>query len=467
MLDSVLVWIEKNRALWLHDLKVWLAIPSVSANPAHTADMTAAAQWAAFYLRGAGLQTTEVKTAGHPCILATTPDGLCPANAPHILFYGHYDVQPPEPLELWTSPPFSPAVRDDKIFARGASDDKGQVFCHLAALTAWKQIGYELPVRLTVLLEGEEEIGSPSLRAVIQDNRDLLASARVLVISDSSQFARGVPAITTALRGLVYYQIVVTGANTDLHSGVYGGAVANPANALCEMLGQLHDAHRRVTIPGFYDDVQLPEPELRAAWKALPFDEAQLTRELAVPELTGEAGFSTLERRCCRPTLDINGLTSGYQGTGAKTVLPGTASAKVSMRLVPNQDPAKICAAFEKHIRHITPAGVTVKLELLSASRAAVTPTDSPAIAAAVEACELGMGKKPVFMREGGSIPVVTWFKEMLGIDTVLLGFGLPDDNLHAPNEKLDVDCFYGGIRTAAALYDRLGKHLRHREQIT
>ncbi len=458
MLDSVLLWIEKNRSLWLHDLKAWLAIPSVSAKPEHDADIQAAAQWAAYYLRGAGMDATLVKTARHPCVLATTPDGLCPPDAPHILFYGHYDVQPAEPLQLWTSPPFTATVRDGKLFARGASDDKGQVFCHLAALAAWKQIAYELPVRLSVLLEGEEEIGSPNLRAVIAENADRLASARTLIISDSSQFAPGVPAITTGLRGLVYYELTITGANTDLHSGIYGGAVANPANALSHILCQLHDARGRVTIPGFYDEVRLPEPELRAMWKSLPFDESSLVKELGVPELFGEAGFTTLERRWCRPTLDINGLTSGYQGSGAKTVLPATASAKLSMRLVPDQDAIAIAEAFEKHIRHLAPAGVTINLERLSASPAALTPANSPAIAAAVEACEEGMGKKPVFVREGGSIPVVTWFKEMLGIDSVLLGFGLPDDNLHAPNEKLDLDCFYAGIRTAAALYDRLGK---------
>ncbi|MGC8624090.1 MAG: dipeptidase [Phycisphaerae bacterium] len=461
MLDSVLLWIEKNRALWMHDCRQWLAIPSISAKPEHAADMNAAAEWAAFYLRGVGLRAELVKTACHPCLLATTPDGLCPTDAPHILLYGHYDVQPAEPLELWTTPPFTPTLRDGKIFARGASDDKGQVFCHFAALAAWKQMAYELPVRLTVLLEGEEEIGSPNLRAVIEENRELLSSSRAVIISDSSLFASGVPAITTGLRGLLYYQIVVTGANTDLHSGVYGGAVANPANALCAMLGQLHDTQQRVTVPGFYDDVQLPEPELRAAWKALPFDDAQLAKDLAVPELAGEVGFSTQERRWCRPTLDINGLTSGYQSAGAKTVLPGAASAKVSMRLVPDQDPLKITVAFEKYIRQLTPAGVTVKLELLSASRAALTSMNSPAITAAAQACEIGMGKKPVLMRDGGSIPVVTWFKEILGVESVLLGFGLPDDNLHAPNEKFDIACFYAGIRTAAALYDRLAKDLR------
>jgi acetylornithine deacetylase/succinyl-diaminopimelate desuccinylase-like protein len=461
MLESVLVWIEKNKHSWLGDVKQWLSLPSISADPAHIADVAAAADWVLYYLRGAGLKSTLIPTAGHPCVLAITPDELCPAGAPHVLLYGHYDVQPPEPLEKWITPPFTPTVRERKIFARGASDDKGQVFCHLAALTAWKQIAQEIPVRLTVLLEGEEEIGSINLRQVIQTHADHLKSARTLIISDSSQFAPGIPAITCGLRGLVYYQVNMQGAKEDLHSGVYGGAVANPANALTQMLGRLHDASGRITIPDFYDDVVDPEPELRRQWAALPFNEQEFARSLGVEELFGETGFTTLERRGCRPTLDINGLTSGYQGPGAKTVLPCAASAKVSMRLVPNQNPQKIADAFENYLRQIKPPGVTLHLERLSASAAVLTPVNSPAITAAAEAIEIGLGKKPVFVREGGSIPVVTWFKELLGIDAVLLGFGLPDDNLHAPNEKFELDCFYGGIRTAAALYDRLGKGLK------
>ncbi|HMD53514.1 MAG TPA: dipeptidase [Phycisphaerae bacterium] len=461
MLESVLVWIEKNKHSWLDDLKQWLSFPSVSADPAHNADVSAAADWAMYYLRGAGLNSTMIPTARHPCILAVTPDGACPADAPHVLLYGHYDVQPPEPLEKWISPPFTPTLREKKIFARGASDDKGQVFCHLAALTAWKQIAHEIPVRLTVLLEGEEEIGSINLREVISAHAGQLKSARTLIISDSSQFAPGVPAITCGLRGLVYYQVNLQGAREDLHSGVYGGAVANPANALAQMLGNLHDPRGRVSIPGFYDDVLEVEPELRRQWAALPFDEAQFAESLGVEKLYGEYGYTALERRWCRPTLDISGLTSGYQGPGAKTVLPSTASAKVSMRLVPNQNPQKIAAAFEEYFKQLRPPGVKLELHLLSASPAALTPIDSPAVAAAAQAVKEGFLADPVFVREGGSIPVVTWFKELLGIDSVLLGFGLPDDNLHAPNEKLDLDCFYGGIRTAAALYYLLGKRLK------
>lgn len=456
MLDSVLLWIDKNRRAWLDDLKQWLSIPSVSAISSHDKDTLSAADWAMFYLRGAGMEARLIPTARHPCVLATTPTGLYPPDAPHVLFYGHYDVQPAEPLDKWISPPFSPTLRDGKLFARGASDDKGQVFCHLAALVAWKQIAAELPVQITVLLEGEEETGSANLRQVIESQKDLLKTASTVIISDSSQFAHGIPAITTGLRGLVYYQIILTGANQDLHSGVYGGSVANPANVLARMLGKLHDDNGRITIPHFYDDVKLPEEALRTQWASLPFSDQALAASLGVEALTGEVGFSTLERRWSRPTLDINGLTSGYQGSGAKTVLPGVASAKVSMRLVPQQNPQTIAAAFEAFMHSITPPGVKLVMESLSSSPAAVTPIDSPAVRAASAALEIGFGKPPVFVREGGSIPVVNWFKELLGIDSVLVGFGLPDDNLHAPNEKFDLDCFYGGIRTAAALYDKL-----------
>ncbi len=456
MLDSVLVWIDKNRRAWLDDLKQWLSIASVSADPQHAADTAAAAEWAMYYLRGAGMQTKLLATPGHPSVLAVTPEGLYPPGAPHVLFYGHYDVQPPEPLDKWLSPPFSPAQRDGRLFARGASDDKGQVFCHMAALVAWKQIAMQIPVRLTVLLEGEEEIGSIHLRSVLEAEREALASASTVIISDSSQFAPGIPAITTGLRGLVYYQITLTGANQDLHSGVYGGGVANPANELCQLLGRLHDASGRVTIPHFYDNIIAVEEAVREQWEKLPFSESDFARGLGLEALRGEPGYSTLERRWCRPTVDINGLTSGYQGAGAKTVLPAVASAKVSMRLVPGQNPAEICANFEAFFRAACPPGVKLSLECLSASPAALTPSDSPAVRAAMAALEIGFGKSPVLMREGGSIPVVNWFKEILGIDSVLVGFGLPDDNLHAPNEKLDLDCLYGGIRTAAALYDKI-----------
>lgn len=460
MLDSVLIWADKNRGRWLEDLRQWLAIPSVSAQEAHAADVAAAAEWAMLNLRGIGLKAELMATARHPCIFATTPDGLCPPHAPHVLLYGHYDVQPAQMEDGWHTPPFKPTVKDGALIARGTSDDKGQVHAHLAALLAWREIASELPVRLTVLLEGEEEIGSPNLRAVMQQRHAQLQSVQALIISDSNQFGPGVPAITCGLRGLVYYQVEVQGPAADLHSGLFGGAVANPANALAEMLARLHDAQGRVTIPGFYDRVAAVEEKLRRQWRMLPLTDEQFAREAGVAVPWGETGYTTLERKWIRPTLDINGLWSGYQGPGAKTVLPARASAKLSMRLVPDQNPQEIAAAFEAFIHKITPPGVAVTLTAMGASPAAVTPTDSPAMQAAAEAIKIGFGQDPVYVREGGSIPVVCWFKEMLGVDAVLLGFGLPDDHIHGPNEKLNLDCYYSGMRTAAALYDILGKKL-------
>jgi len=460
MLDAVLLWIKRNEKNSLADVKTWLAIPSVSTQPDHDQDTRAAAEWAVLNLRTIGLDTQLIETPRHPCVLATTPPALHPPGAPHVLLYGHYDVQPAEPLDQWVSPPFTPTVRDGKLFARGACDDKGQVHCHLAALLAWRQINGQLPCRLTVLLEGEEEIGSSNLMAVVQAHRDLLASARTLIISDVNQFAPGVPALVYGLRGLAGAELRLRGPNTDLHSGMYGGTVRNPANALATLIAGLHDKNGHITIPGFYDDVRpLTALELEQ-WAALPFSETDYARELGVPELWGEAGFSTLARKWARPTLDVNGLTSGYQGPGGKTVLPAVASAKITMRLVPDQNPQKILDLFAAHVQRLTPSGVTLEVERHGESPPALTPMDSPAMTAAAEALEIGFGKRPVFMREGGSIPVVSWFKDALGLDTVMVGFGLPDDHIHAPNEKLDLDCYCNGIRTAAALYERLAHHL-------
>lgn len=465
MLDTVLVWISKNEKRWLADLKSWLAIPSVSAQAEHDGDTQAAAAWAAERCAGLGMNVQVIPTPRHPCVLASTPDALCPPDAPHVLLYGHYDVQPPEPLELWKSPPFGGEVRDGKLFARGACDDKGQVHCHLAALTAWKEIDQKFPCRVSILLEGEEEIGSPNLMAVVRTHAAELRTAKTLLISDSCQFAPGVPAITVGLRGLVYFQITVNGAQSDLHSGMYGGAVANAANVLVEVLAKLHDPHGRITIPGFYEEVLAVSDEETRMWETLPFSEKDYLARLGLQATFGEAGYSTLARQWARPTLEINGLTSGYQGAGAKTVLPCLASAKVSCRLVPNQNPQKIAAAFKTHVSQLLHEAfgnaATIKVEELgTGSPAALTPTDSPAIRAAARAMEVGLGKAPVFTREGGSIPVVNWFKESLGLDTIMVGFGLPDDGFHAPNEKLDLVNYYAGIRTAAALYSELAKGL-------
>ncbi|MEI8195321.1 MAG: dipeptidase [Phycisphaerae bacterium] len=465
MLDTVLVWISKNEKRWLSDLKAWLAIPSVSAQAEHDGDTKAAAAWAAERCTGLGMKVQIIPTPRHPCVLATTPDELCPAGAPHVLLYGHYDVQPPEPLELWKSPPFGGEVRDGKLFARGACDDKGQVHCHLAALTAWKEIDHKFPCRVSILLEGEEEIGSPHLMAVVQAHAAELRTAKTLLISDSCQFAPGVPAITVGLRGLVYFQITINAAQTDLHSGTYGGAVANAANVLVEVLAKLHDAQGRITIPGFYEDVLEVSAEEARMWETLPFSEKDYLARLGLQAPFGEAGYSTLARAWARPTLDINGLTSGYQGPGAKTVLPCLASAKVSCRLVPRQNPQKIAAAFKAHVSKLLHDAfgnaATIKVEEYGAGGpGALTPTDSPAVRAAARAITIGLGKPPVFVREGGSIPVVNWFKESLGLDTIMVGFGLPDDSIHAPNEKFDLVNYYAGIRTAAALYSELAKGL-------
>jgi acetylornithine deacetylase/succinyl-diaminopimelate desuccinylase-like protein len=368
--------------------------------------------------------------------------------------YGHYDVQPAEPLELWKSPPFEATVRDGKLFARGSADDKGQVWCHVESLMAWQAHGGP-PVNVTLLIEGEEEIGSKNLKAFVQKHRDAL-KADIAVVSDTNQFARGVPAITYGLRGLVYLEVKMSAASSDLHSGYFGGTVANPANELCKLLGSLVEADGHVTIDGFYDDVRPLTPQERAEWAKLPFDENEYASELGAPALFGEKGFTSLERRWARPTCDINGLTSGYQGPGAKTVLPCEASAKISMRLVPDQDPVKIIEGFEVTLRERCPRHVRLEIGQHSSTPAVLVPTDSKAIALAAEALEIGFGKRPTFMREGGSIPVVHLFKKELGIDTLLVGFGLADDNIHAPNEKFDLDALYGGTRTCAALYAKL-----------
>lgn len=467
MLDTVILWIEKNKNRWLHDLKNFLSIPSVSAQPDHNADIQSAAEWVQDYMRTIGFETQIVKTKKHPCVVATTPPHMYPEGAPHILIYGHYDVQPPEPLELWTTPAFTATVRDGKIFARGASDDKGQVHCHLAALMAWKEVNEGFPCNISLLIEGEEEIGSTHLPDVMDQFAPMLKTAKTLLVSDTNMFAHGVPSITYSLRGLFGLELILHGAKTDLHSGMYGGAVANPAHVLCELIARLHDSQGRVTVPGFYDKVLPLTERERAMWKTLPFTEEQFARELGfskASDLAGEAGYTSLERKTARPTLEVNGLTSGYQGTGSKTVLPNRASAKITCRLVADQDPEEIGNALIAHIENILKEiGAGTKLEIAYRTKGSppgMTPIDSPAMEAAADAVEIGFGKKPIFQREGGSIPVVAWFKEKLGVDTLLVGFGLPDDCIHAPNEKLDLDCYFNGIKTAAALYEKLAQKL-------
>ncbi len=450
-LDSIFQRIDRRRQQSVDGLKELLRIPSVSTQSEHAADIQRCAAWLAGQLGQCGLAARVEKTGGHPVVLATNQRL---AGRPTVLLYGHYDVQPPEPLEEWTSPPFEPTVRDGAIYARGAADDKGQIWAHIEAMRVWKEVG-GLPVNVIVMFEGEEEIGSANLAKFMDDHRDDL-KADIAVISDSGQFARGVPAITYGLRGLVYLEVIVSAAPYDLHSGIYGGSVPNPANVLAMLIAGLHDGQGRVNIPGFYDDVVEVSPGERREWASLPFDEAAEACELNLPALSGEQGYSVIERRWARPTCDVNGLSGGYQGHGAKTIIPARASAKISMRLVPNQDPRKIEAAFIDALRKRAPGNV--KLEFLSHSHAApvVVSREGPAMQLAKSAIKRGCGKEPVLIREGGTIPVVGLIKTMLGIDSLLVGFGLPDDRVHSPNEKFDLEALYQQTRTVAALYEEM-----------
>ena len=447
-------YLEQHRDAFERDLCELLRIASVSADSTHREDMRRAADWVAHQFQQLGLQTAIAATPGHPIVLAESPPV---PGAATVLVYGHYDVQPPDPLELWQSPPFEPTIRDGNVYARGATDDKGQMLTHVKAAEAWIKAKGTLPVQLKFLIEGEEEVGSPSLVPFIAANRERL-SCDCVVISDTSQFAPGQPAITYGLRGIAYYELRLTGPNRDLHSGTFGGGVLNPANVLTEMLAALRESDGRVALQGFYDDVAPLTDREREEFRRLPFDEANFAQQLGVDGLGGEAGFSTLERRWARPTFDINGLASGYQGEGAKTVLPARAVAKFSFRLVPDQDPKKISAALEARLRELCPSGIRMELIDFHGAPGVVVPLDSPYVAAAERAIEHGFGRRPVFIREGGSIPVVATFRELLGVDTLLLGWGLDDDNTHSPNEKFCLADFHRGIKASARLWYELSQ---------
>ena len=452
-LNNVVDYINVHRDRYVDELKQYLAIPSVSALPEHSADVRRAAEWTADALRTAGMDNVRlIDTPGNPVVYG---DWLNAPGKPTILFYGHYDVQPVDPVNLWTSPPFEATVRDGEIYARGAADDKGQVFMHIKAIEAHLKQGGGLPVNIKFFIEGEEEVGSVHLDDFVRDHKDDL-KADVVVISDTTMFDRGVPSICYSLRGLAYFQIDVRGSKSDLHSGVFGGAVANPAIVLTQILAQMKDRGGRIKIPGFYDDVRPLSDEERAEWKKLPFNETKYRKDLGAPKLFGESGYTTLERVWARPTLDVNGLYSGFTGEGAKTVLPATAMAKVSMRLVPNQDPQKIGDLFEDYVRKIAPKTVEVKVTRMHGGRPWMTEFDNKFVRAAGRAIEQGFGKSPVFVREGASIPVVATFERELRIPTVLFGVGLPDENAHAPDEKLDLGNFHNGIIASAYLYQEI-----------
>ncbi len=445
--------IEGRREQHLAELFEFLRIPSISAKSEHKPDIERAAQWVAEHLRSAGFHTVEiVPTDLHPLVYA---ESLEAPGKPTVLFYGHYDVQPAEPLDLWTSPAFEPEARDGNIYGRGTADDKGQVHIHLKALQALHEAAGKFPVNIKVLIEGEEEVGSVSLWDYVQAHKQKL-KADALIVSDTAMLGKGVPSITYGLRGLNYYQLEITGPARDLHSGVYGGAVPNPLTVLTELFAKLHDKKFRVAVPGFYDDVDKVSATERKALNTLPWKKKDFERAVGARGYFGEHGFTTVERLWIRPTLEPNGIWGGYQGEGAKTVIPSKAYAKFSTRLVPSQNPAKIAGLVEQHIRKLLPKTVTCQFETLSTGKPWVASYHDPIFHIAQVALQKGFGKKGVFIREGGSIPFVTQMHDTFKVPCVLIGFGLPDENAHAPDEHLALDNYYGGIKAIAHFYEGL-----------
>lgn len=460
--SSVLEHLERNFDGSISRLVEWLGIPSVSTDPAHRAECRRAAQWLADDLGSIGFRAELRDTAGHPVVLAHHP-GPKGYAGPHVLFYGHYDVQPPDPLELWESPPFEPALVDGphgrRLVARGAVDDKGQVMTFVEACRAWHQADGGVPCRITCVIEGEEECGSINMHDFLKGAREEIVGSRApgspcdfAVVSDTGMWDIDTPAITYALRGLVYLEVFLHGPKRDLHSGLYGGCVPNPINELARILSAIHDADRRVTIPGFYDEVLPLTGQERAEWAALAFDEKGFLGEAGVSEGYGERGYTLLERQWGRPTCDVNGIKGGYLGQGAKTVIPSSASAKVSFRLVPDQDPKKVVESFRKWIASQLAPGCRVEVIDHGSGRPCLTPIDHPAMSVARAALHEAMGREPVLIRSGGSIPIVEGFKSILGLDTLLIGFGLNDDRVHSPNEKFELKCFRAGQRSHALL---------------
>lgn len=446
-------YIKANEQRFLNELFDLLRLPSVSADSRHKGDVRKTAEAVMARLKEAGADHVEVvETKGHPIVFGQK---VVDPTQPTVLVYGHYDVQPPDPLDLWKSPPFEPTVRDGKIYARGSCDDKGQFYMHIKAFEILVKHNL-LKCNVKFMIEGEEEVGSDNLPAFVKQYRDQL-KADAILISDTALISLEQPSITVGLRGLSYVEVEVTSANRDLHSGVYGGAVANPINVLCQMIAGLHDANGRVTIPGFYDQVVTLSDAERQALNAAPFDLDEYKKELGITEVTGEAGYTTLERTGIRPTLDCNGIWGGYTGEGAKTVLPSIASAKISMRLVPDQTPDHMTELFRQHFAAIAPPTVRVKVTPHHGGFPAVTPTTSKAYQAAEQAFVDVWGKKPIPTRDGGSIPIVALFKNELGLDTVLMGFGLDSDALHSPNESYGIRNFLIGIETIVRFYHHFG----------
>lgn len=448
-MDQIKQYIDQNKDRFLAELFDFIRIPSISAKPEHNGDMMKTAEFVKASLLEAGADKAEVhSTSGHPVVYG---EKNIDPSLPTVLVYGHYDVQPAEPLELWTSPPFEPEVRNGLIYARGADDDKGQLFMHVKAFEFMVR-NNKLPCNVKFMIEGEEEIGSPSLGEFCRNNTELLKSD-IILVSDTTMIAQDIPSITAGLRGLSYMEVELTGPNRDLHSGLYGGAVANPINVLCKMIASLTDENNHITIDGFYDDVEEVSLAERAEMAKAPFNLEEYRKSIDIDKEAGEAGYTSNERTGIRPSLDVNGIWGGYIGEGAKTVLPSKAYAKISMRLVPHQKSKKIDKLFEEHFKNIAPEGVKVKVRSLHGGEGYVSPTDTIAYQAASKAIETTFGKKPIPTRSGGSIPIISLFEEVLGVKSILIGFGLDSDAIHSPNENYPLFNFYKGIETIPYFY--------------
>lgn len=454
-MDRVLSHIDANQDHYVNELKDFLRIPSISTIPAHKQDVQKCAEYVADQMRKIGLNQVQVySTPGHPIVYG---EWLGAPGKPTVLYYGHYDVQPVDPVDLWSSPPFEPVIKEGFIYARGSSDDKGQVFLNFKAVEALMKVEGKLPINIKFMIEGEEESGSVNLDNFIEANKNML-KADVVMISDTSMFADEVPSITYGLRGLCYMQVEMTGPNRDLHSGVYGGAVGNPVNELANLIAKLKDKNGRITIPGFYDKVKPLSRKERDAYKKLPFNRSKYLKELGIKDTFGEKGYTILEQVSGRPTLDCNGVWGGYQGEGAKTVLPSKAGAKISMRLVPNQTPDQIARLFEKHVKRLCPKTMQIKVTALHGGFPAMIDITSREIQAAGNAMAKVFKKKPLFAREGGTIPVVASFERLLGLKSVMLGYGLDTDAIHSPNEHFKLANFHRGIKCSALFFDELAK---------
>lgn len=455
-MDKVLNYIDEQGKRFEQELFDLLRIPSISTDTSRTGDVKKAADFLLAQLSGMNLENVKLyPTKRHPIVYGEYLHAG--KDKPTVLIYGHYDVQPPDPLDLWESEPFNPTVKDGKVYARGSADDKGQAYIHVKSVESLIKTTGKLPVNIKFILEGEEEIGSPNLVPFLKEHKEMLKCDMVL-ISDTSMFAKNVPSITYGLRGLAYMEIEVVGPKRDLHSGIYGGGVQNPLNVLCEIIAKLKDEHGKIQIPGFYDKVRELTAEERKVYESLPFDEEEYKRDLDIDAVYGEEGFSTLERVSARPTLDVNGIWGGYQGEGAKTVLPSKGGAKVSMRLVPDQDPNEIAELFIKHINSLAPKGVRVNPISHHGGHPAITDLDFYGMKAAAKAFADIYGKEPLFTREGGSIPIVADFKTILGVNSILMGFGLNSDSIHSPNEHFSLEDFHRGIKTSARFLQILGE---------